>query len=113
MTNKKKKGFKLKQHGRTHESIPTRIKRKKWTDDQILAAISDVKKGIPSNQAADAHGVPKLTLKDRISERVMHGVSPWPARYLSTEEEALLADYLLKSSDIGYSKTRRDVCCIV
>ncbi len=111
MTNKKKKGFKLKQPGRTPESTPTRIKQKKWTDDQMLTAISDVKKGIPSNQAADAHGVSRSTSKYRISERVMHGVSPWPARYLSTEEEALLADYLLKSSDIGYGKTRRDVCC--
>ncbi len=108
MTNKKKKGFRLKQPGRTPESTPTRIKRKKWIDDQMLTAISDVKKGIPSDQAADAHGVSRSTLKYRISERVMH---PWPARYLSTEVEALLADYLLKSSDIGYGKTRRDVCC--
>ncbi len=45
MTNKKKKGFKLKQPGRTPESTPTRIKQKKWTDDQMLTAISDVKKG--------------------------------------------------------------------
>ncbi len=41
------------------------------TDDQILAAISGVKKGI--HQADYALGVP---LKDQISERVIHGVSP-------------------------------------
>ena len=32
---------------------------------------------------------------------------------LSSEEEALLAVYLLKSSDMEYGKTQLDVCCIV
>ena len=53
------------------------------------------------------------TLKVHISGRVIHGKNPGPVHYLSSEEEALLADYLLKSSDMGYGKTQLDVCCIV
>ena len=79
----------------------------------MLAAIDDVKQGMSCNKAADAHCVPRSTLKDRISGRVIHGRNPGPVCYLSSEEESLLADYLLKASDMGYGKTRRDVCCIV
>ena len=79
----------------------------------MLAAINDVRKGMSCNRAADINGVPKSTLKDRINGRVVHGTHPGPMRYLTTEEEALLADYLLKASDMGFGKTRRDVCCIV
>ena len=84
-----------------------------WTDREMLAAIDDVKQGMSCNKAADAHCVPRSTLKDRISGRVIHGRNPGPVCYLSSEEESLLADYLLKASDMGYGKTRRDVCCIV
>lgn len=45
--------------------------------------------------------MPRSTLKDRTSGRVIHGKNPGPVRYLSSDEEILLADYLLKSSDMG------------
>ena len=94
--------------------IPARsIQWKQWTDSEMLAAIEDVKQGMLCNHAAYTHGVPRSTLKDRISGRVIHGKNPGPAHYLSSEEEALLADYLLKSSDMGYGKTQLDVSCIV
>ncbi len=107
MPNKKKKGFRRKRPVAS-PTLSRRFLRKKWTDSEMLSAIEDVKLGTSCNQAADAHGVPRSTLKDRVSGRVVHGVSPGPVPYLSTEEEALLADYLFKSC-----KTRRDVCCIV
>jgi len=38
-----------------------------------------------ANEAAAAHGVPKTTLKDRISGRVTHGINPKnEAKELST-----------------------------
>ena len=114
MPNKKKKGFKRKRPNIVSPILPNRsITRKQWTDREMLAAIDDVKQGMSCNKAADAHCVPRSTLKDRISGRVIHGRNPGPVCYLSSEEESLLADYLLKASDIGYGKTRRDVCCIV
>ena len=114
MPNKKKKGFKRKRPNIVSPTLPNRsITRKQWTDREMLAAIDDVKQGMSCNKAVDAHCVPRSTLKDRISGRVIHGRNPGPVCYLSSEEESLLADYLLKTSDMGYGKTRRDVCCIV
>lgn len=52
-------------------------------------------------------------MKDRLSGRVIHGANPGPKPYLTKEEESQLASHLLQAADIGYGKTRRDVCCIV
>ncbi len=80
----------------------------------MLAAINDVKKGMSGNKAADANGVPRSTLKDRLSGRVSHGTMPGrPVKYLTADEGGMLVDYLLKCSEIGYGKTRRDVCSLV
>ena len=88
-------------------------KRKQWSDEQMLAAIEAVEKGCGPNQAAKEHGVPKSTLKDRISGRVVHGTNPGPRPYLNKQEEADLADYLVQSAQVGYGKTRRQVKCLV
>ena len=52
--------------------------RKQWSDEQMLAAIEAVENGCGPNQAAKEHGVPKSTLKDRLSGRVVHGTNPSP-----------------------------------
>ena len=54
----------------------------------MFAAIKSVKNessGI--NQAALLHEVPKTTLKNRLSGRVVHGTKPGPRRYLNSNEE--------------------------
>ena len=61
------------------------------------------------NEAAIKHGVPKTTLKDRISNRVTHGTKPGPKQYLNNEEENELAEFLKDSAAIGYGKTRVEV----
>ena len=66
--------------------------------------------GLSGNKAADIHGVPRSTLKDRLSGRIKHG-SPKP--YLTNEEEAQLSSHLLAASQVGFGKTRRDVKCLV
>ena len=49
-------------------------KRKKWTNEQMMAAIKAVEENDSGiNQSAIAHGVPKTTLKDRLSGHVQHG----------------------------------------
>ena len=92
--SKKKKGFRRRQSTIVSPTIPARsIQRRQWTDSEMLAAIEDVKQGMSCNRAAYTHGVPRSTLKDHISGRVIHGKNPGLVRYLSSEEEALLADY--------------------
>ena len=87
-------------------------KRKMWTNEQMLAAIKAVQEGQPVNQAACEHGIPKTTLKDRISGRVTHGSNPGPKPYLSAVEENELTDFLKTCAQLGYGKTRRDTMSI-
>ena len=79
----------------------------------MQAAIDAVKTGMGVNAVARSHGVPKTTLKDRISGRVVHGSKPGPHQYLTNEEEKNLAHYLEEVADIGYGKTRKQVQVIV
>ena len=42
-------------------------KRKTWTNEQMVAAMTAVEEGQSINSAAHDHRVPKTTLKDRVS----------------------------------------------
>ena len=89
---------------------PEKKKRKKWSDEQMIAAMESVEKGLSGvNQAALQHGVPKTSLKNRLSGRVVHGTKPGPRPYLDKNEEKELSEFLQKCSSMGYGKTRKDV----
>ena len=81
----------------------------------MIGALKSVQRdlSLSGNVVADLHGVPRSTLKDRLSGRVKHGTKSGPKPYLSTEEESELASHLLQATHIGYGKTRRDVIGIV
>ena len=114
MANKKKKGFRLKsrqQHCSSTKVSNRSAVRKQWSDVQMEAALESViKDGLSQNQAADLHGVPRSTLKDRLSGRVVHGINPGPQSYLSSSEEL---EFLVDTAKMGYGQTRRDVKCLV
>ena len=74
----------------------------------MLAALKAVEEGQLVNQVARDHGIPKTTLKDRVSGRVTHGTNPGPTPYLSTVEEDELGHFLRSCAEVGYGKTRRD-----
>ena len=72
MPNKKKKGFRRVSKPIVNNSKSgvwnPKVKRKQWTETQMLAAINSVQNdGLSGNRAADLHGVPCSTLKDRLS----------------------------------------------
>ena len=115
MPNKKKKGFRrASKPNITSRVQKPKVKRKQWTEIQMLAAISSVQNdGLSGNRAADLHGVPHSTLKDQLSGRVIHGTKSGPKIYLSTDEENEPEKYLLQASEMGYGKMRCDVKCIV
>ena len=79
----------------------------------MVAAMSAVKDGMCVKEAAEQHGVPITTLRDRINGRVIHGNNPGPRPYLSMSEETKLSTFLKNCSSVGYGKTRRDVMSIV
>ncbi len=78
---------------------------------QAMAAVKDGSMGI--NMAAIAHGVPRTTLMDRLSGRVIQGTKMGPKSYLTREEEKELVDFLVNCSKMGYCKTRAEVLRIV
>ena len=85
-------------------------KRKNWTEEQMARAIECAQSGTTSyNKAAEVHGVPKSTLKDRLSGRVEAGCLPGPRPYLQPSEEVELTSHLLSASKIGLGKTRYEV----
>ena len=80
----------------------------------MLGALKAVKDGaMGCNRAATEFGVPKTTLKDRLSGRVAHGCKSGRAPYLTHAEEQELYDWLVLSASIGYPKSRDDVIGIV
>ena len=91
-------------------SVPvTPVKCKCWDDEQMIAAMNAVKGGGHIQRAAEEHGVPVSTLRDRISGRVVHGTKPGPGPYLSSTEEAELSSFLQSCSKVDYRRTRTDV----
>ena len=76
------------------------------------AAMTAVKGGCTIKRAAEEHGVPVSTLRDRISGRVLRGTKPGPKPYLSSAEEGELSSFLQLCSNTGYGRTRSDVLCI-
>ena len=63
------------------------------------------------NKAADEFGVPRSTLKNKLSGKVVQGARPTP--YLSGIEEDELVNFLLTCTNIGLQKTRVKVIGIV
>ena len=89
---------------------PRKVKRKQWTNEQMEKAMKAVASGeCGVNRAALDYGVPRTTLKDRLSGRVEHGRKPGQAPYLNAVEEKELGEFLKSCASIGYGKTRKDV----
>ena len=57
--------------------------------------------------------MPRTTLQDCISGRVVHRIKPGPKPYLNKAEESELAEFLEVTSSVGYGKTRKEVMGIV
>lgn len=73
-------------------------------------AIECARSGATSaNKAAEMYGIPKSTLKDRLSGRVQPGRCPSLRPYLVPSEEAELASHLMEAAAIGVGKTRSKV----
>ena len=70
-----------------------------------IKAVTDGKLGV--NQAADQYGVPRSTLKDRVT------ATSGPVPYLSYEEKEELVSYLFKCAEIGCPKTKDEVIGII
>ena len=74
MPGKKLKKLLLTRKGPEYQEKKTQLttpKSIKWTGESMLGAIKAASEGMGINRAAIEFGVPKTTLKDRISGRVI------------------------------------------
>ena len=88
-------------------------KRKLWTEQQMSSAIEAVKGGMKVFAAAREYNVPRMTLQDRISGRVIHGKNPGPQPYLNQAEEKELSNFLVETAKVGYGRSRKQVIQLV
>ncbi len=90
-----RKGRKRKRRSTEMPAGSKRPKKyRKWSEESMSGAVKAVaenKMGV--NRAADQYGVPRSTLKDRVSAK--HGTRSGPQPYLSYEEEEELVTYWL------------------
>lgn len=71
-------------------------KYKSWNEVKMAQAFSAVtQEGMSIREAAVQFGVPKSTLGDRISGRVLSGATSGPRTYLDGDEEEELVQFLL------------------
>ena len=89
-------------------------KRKHWTEQNMEQALQDVTHGsLTIRRAALEHNVPKSTLHDRVSGKVLPGAVGGAPRYLNDEEEEELAKWLEGCAEIGCAKSVREVRAVV
>ena len=106
---------------RSHKSIHTgasaTIQRgtyKPWTEPQMSRALqSVVAEGVSVRRAALEYNVPKSSLADRVSGRIIPGAKSGPPTYLNHSEEGELVQFLTRCAAIGYGKSRKEVIAIV
>ena len=68
---------------------------------------------ISVRRASELYNIPRSTLAERITGRVLPGAKSGPPKVLTNEEEEELVSFLCRLSDIGYPKTRRQVVDLV
>ncbi len=60
--------------------------------------MKEVAEGVGVNRAAMDFGVPKTTLKDRVSGKVQHGCKPGKVHYVTSNEEKEFYEYMVTSA---------------
>ena len=84
------------------------------TTDKMEKAIKAVHKGTLSvRRAAEVYGIPKSTLHDRISGKVVQGASSGPEPYLTVTEETELVQFLTKCASMGFARSKKQIFDIV
>ena len=75
----------------------------------MVAAIDAIKGGESVLCPAKQFGVPRQTLGDRVSGKVVHGMNPGPKSFLTSVEEKELSNFIVDVAKAGYGKTRKQI----
>ena len=85
-------------------------KYKTWKQQHFSRAVEAVKEGkLTVRRAAVEFDIPRSTLHDHVSGRVVVGGQCGPEKYLSDEEENELEAFLVGCASIGFAKSRSQV----
>ncbi|XP_071649202.1 uncharacterized protein [Temnothorax longispinosus] len=80
--------------------------RKKWSDEELIKALADIRSGQSINSTSKSSGIPKSTLMSKVKGNRPIGRKPGPPTILSTEEEAKIARWMLYLSQRGFPVTK-------
>ena len=90
------------------------MQRKQWTEARMERAIQSITlNGISVRRAAADYNIPKSTIYDRLSGKVIPGAVCGAPRYLTDKGEEELESFLIGCAQIGFGKTRSDVILLV
>ena len=89
-------------------------KYREWSELSMREAVNAInEQGMSVSKASVVYGIPRTTLNDHKLGKVLPGAKPGAPTLLSTSEEEDIVDFLIKSADIGYGRTRKEVLDIV
>ena len=107
--------FKSSTASFTHSgtTVSTRpLKYREYTQSHLEQACKAVREGLSVRRAAEEYQIPKSTIEDHISGKVLSG-SKSGQRYLSEQEEEELVTFILEAAKIGFTCTRKDIMSLV
>ena len=86
---------------------------KLWSNEVMEKALNEViNNGMSVRRAALEYNIPKSTLGDRVSGRVIPGSTSGPKKYLTEEKEDELVAFVRRCALIGYPKSRKDMMAL-
>ena len=87
---------------------------KLWSEERTEKAVEAVNcNGVSVRRAAADYNIPKSTLYDRLSGKVLPGSVCGAPKYLTHSEEEELESFLIRCAQIGFAKTRSEVLVLV
>lgn len=82
--------------------------QKKYSEESLQEALADINNGMPKQEAARKHSIPRSTLQFRLSEKFTK-TENGPRTYLTKEEEDLLVTWISESHKKGFPKKKEDI----
>ena len=79
--------------------------------EKAVFAVSEL--GMSTHRAALEYDVPQSTLSDNVRGRVCFGVVSGRKKYLTDSEEEELVTFIIKSAEIGYGYTVKEIMSLV
>lgn len=85
-----------------------------WTESDIDAAMDDMCNGASLRKAAANHGIPAMTLSDRVQQKSQKPQAAHEAQQrLSDVQERKIMDWILRQESLGYATTASAIRCVV